>query len=325
MGSRGIVVVTRDGETSKRRFGIDDQGRGGCVYTRTGRRFFDDEAREQAILDRVRAAFDASALWGTLKTDWACLDCEIMPWNAKGAGLISRHFTPVATAGRMGLRQAVEALERATERDPESHEKLLETMRDRRRMTELYDAAYSRYNWPVESIEDLKIAPFHLMATEGAVHADKSHHWHMATIEALADHDPILQATDRLTVDVKDKNQVENAAAWWTDRTDAGGEGMVVKPLEFVTRTAQGIIAPALKCRGREYLRIIYGPEYTREDQMVRLRKRTTGRKMAMALREFALGIESLELFIKHAPLRRVHQAAFGVLALESEPLDPRL
>ena len=325
MGSRGIVVVTRDPATARTRFGIDDQA-GGCIYTRTGRRFFDNRGQEEAILDRFQIAFEKSGLWETLETDWACLDCEIMPWNAKGAGLIKRHFTPVATAARMGLGKAIEALRMANERDRDnSHDTLLLAMEQRRLMTEQYDTAYQQYNWPVESIEDLKIAPFHLMATENAVHADKSHHWHMATIRTLCEEDSILQATRYLTVDVDNDDHVANATKWWTSQTANGSEGMVVKPLDFVTRTERGIVAPALKCRGREYLRIIYGPEYTRDDQIVRLRKRTTGRKMTMALREFALGIESLEQFVQRAPLRRVHQAAFGVLALEAEPLDPRL
>ena len=125
---------------------------------------------------------------------------------------------------------------------------------------------------------DLKIAPFHLMATEGAVHVDKSHHWHMATIDALCRQDPILCTTEHLTVDVTDDEQVASATDWWTCQTSAGHEGMVMKPLDFVTRTERGLVAPAVKCRGREYLRIIYGPEYTREEQMARLRKRTVGR-----------------------------------------------
>lgn len=83
--------------------------------------------------------------------------------------------------------------------------------------------------------------------------------------------------------------------------------------------------SPALKCRGREYLRIIYGPEYTRAENLERLRARSVGTKRSLALREFALGIERLERFVRSEPLRRVHECVFGVLALESEPGDPRL
>src|SRR5438309_1432540 len=107
--------------------------------------------------------------------------------------------------------------------------------------------------------------------------------------------------------------------------TTRGGEGMVIKPSEFVTKGRKGLIQPGVKCRGREYLRIIYGPEYTLPGNLERLRSRGLSAKRSLALREFALGIEGLERFVRQEPLRRVHECVFGVLALESEPVDPRL
>jgi protein phosphatase len=107
--------------------------------------------------------------------------------------------------------------------------------------------------------------------------------------------------------------------------TEAGGEGMVLKPFDFVQRGRKEIVQPAVKCRGREYLRIIYGPEYTREKNLARLRQRGLGAKRSLAIREFALGVEALERFVRLEPLRRVHECVFAVLALESEPVDPRL
>jgi protein phosphatase len=104
-----------------------------------------------------------------------------------------------------------------------------------------------------------------------------------------------------------------------------GGEGMVVKPAEFVPIGPGGLLQPAVKCRGREYLRIIYGPEYDRPEYLTRLRQRSLNAKRSLALREFALGVEGLERFVAKAPLRQVHECVFGVLALESEPIDPRL
>jgi len=87
----------------------------------------------------------------------------------------------------------------------------------------------------------------------------------------------------------------------------------------------RSLAQPAVKCRGREYLRIIYGPEYTSAEHLEGLRSRGLGTKRSLALREFALGIEGLERFTRREPLRRVHECVFGVLALESEPVDPRL
>jgi protein phosphatase len=135
----------------------------------------------------------------------------------------------------------------------------------------------------------------------------------------------LLLATEHKAVDLTDLDSQASATGWWTALTERGGEGMVVKPLNWVVHGKKGLVQPAVKCRGREYLRIIYGPDYTADEHLPRLRTRSLGRKRSLALREFALGIEALERFVRHEPLRRVHECVFGVLALESEPVDPRL
>jgi hypothetical protein len=112
---------------------------------------------------------------------------------------------------------------------------------------------------------------------------------------------------------------------WWLQLTEQGGEGMVVKPYDFTVVGSHGLIQPGLKCRGREYLRIIYGPEYTIQENLERLKSRNIGKKRSLALREYALGVEALERFVRKEPLYKFHEAVFGVLALESEPIDPRL
>ena len=175
----------------------------------------------------------------------------------------------------------------------------------------------------MNAVDDLKLAPFHLLATEGKVHVDQSNDWHMQTLAKLAG--GILVATPSQIVEVTNAESEASAIRWWEELTARGGEGMVVKPLDFVAKGKRGLIQPAVKCRGREYLRIIYGPEYTAPGNLDRLRSRGLNAKRSLALREFALGIEALERFVRREPLRRVHECAFGVLALESEPVDPRL
>jgi PNKP adenylyltransferase domain, ligase domain len=157
------------------------------------------------------------------------------------------------------------------------------------------------------------------------VHIHRDHTWHMQTLAKLADADPLFVATPFRSVDLADEARVADATSWWGELTGAGGEGMVVKPLEFVAQGKRGLVQPAVKCRGPEYLRIIYGPEYDAPDNLPRLRQRALAGKRSLALREFALGIEGLERFVRSEPLRRVHECVFGVLALESEPIDPRL
>lgn len=323
MGSRAVVIVCRDEESARRRFGVLE-GELGICYTRTGRRFFNDLALESQFLDRVRQAVSGCGLWDELKTEWVCLDCELMPWSAKAQELLRTQYAPTGAAARAALNATVEALQSASEKLDDSS--LLPNYRVRQQLADLYVEAYRRYCWKVESLSDLKLAPFHLLASEGKVHVDKDHAWHMEIISRICRQDGrLLPETPFRIVDLTNTDEQQSGTNWWNDLVASGGEGMVVKPLEFISKGRKGLSQPALKVRGQEYLRIIYGPEYTLPENLERLRRRGLGAKRSLALREFALGLESLERFVHREPLRRVHECVFGVLALESEPVDPRL
>jgi protein phosphatase len=323
MGSRAVVVVCRDADAARTRFGIMEREIGVC-YTRTGRRFFNDAPLESQFLDRVRTAVTAAGIWESLKTDWVCLDCELMPWSAKAQELLRLQYAPTGAAARAALPAAIEALSAAAS-DPEVAG-MLDRYRQRREAADLYVEAYRRYCWTMHSLADLKLAPFHLLASEGAVHSPKDHVWHMQTLAGICVADrELLLATPFQAVDLTDRADQQKGIRWWEELTAAGGEGMVVKPLEFVTKGRKGLVQPAVKVRGREYLRIIYGPEYTLPENLQRLKSRGLGAKRSLALREFSLGLEALERFVHKEPLRRIHECVFGVLALESEPVDPRL
>jgi protein phosphatase len=239
-----------------------------------------------------------------------------LPWSAKARELIREQYAAVGAAGETSLRTLVEL----TARRPE----LASSASERLNALERFRAAYRKYCWSVNTVTDLKLAPFHILATEGRAHVDKNNQWHMETAHRIAARDPaIWRATPYRVLRLDDDAACQAAADWWEELTASGGEGMVVKPLEFVTRGPKGMVQPALKVRGREYLRIIYGPEYTRH--IGQLRRRTLSVKRNFALREFQLGLEALDRFVRREPLRRVHECVFGVLALESEPVDPRL
>jgi len=325
MGSRAVVVVCREPQVAQRRFGVRDADSLGIIYTRTGRPFFNDRATEQALLARVRDAAQRAGLWEELATDWLCLDCELMPWSAKAQALIREQYAAVGVAATAGLRATVASLTQAKNRLPEV-DSLLATTAERADLAERYVKAYQRYCWNVSGVDDLRLAPFHLLASEQKVHVDRDHRWHMETLARLAsDADRVLVATPWKLVDLSSQASEDEATAWWTSLTASGGEGMVVKPLEFIAKGPRGLLQPAVKVRGSEYLRIIYGPEYSRAEYLERLRSRGLGAKRSLALREFSLGVESLERFVRREPLRRVHECAFAVLAMESEPVDPRL
>lgn len=324
MGSRAIVALCRDAETARRRFGVlgDETGE---IWTRTGRAFFADGGMREALLGRLRSAVDAAGLWNDLSTDWLLLDAEIMPWSAKAGALIDSQYEPVAVSARAGLGAATEALARAKANGIDTGD-LLARFEDRSARAARYARAWEPYVWPVSGIDDLRVAPFHLLASEGKVWFEQDHVWHMGMADRLgAAGQTIVGSTRWRLVNLGDATQCADAIAWWEDMTGRGGEGMVVKPRAFVVRGPKGLLQPALKVRGPEYLRIIYGPEYDAPDNLVRLRERSLGGKRNLALREFALGHEGLMRFVEGEPLRRVHECVFAVLAMESEPIDPRL
>ena len=329
MGSRAVVIVCRDEQAAKERFGIAENEIG-IIYTRTGRRFFNESDLERQFLDRVRTAMNAADFWASHNTTWVCLDCELMPWSAKAQELLRTQYAAVGAAGRASLPRAVEALEHAVARLNGNGKEMLEEVKEEYRRREenigKFVAAYRQYCWSVSSLNDLKLAPFHLLATEGHVHTGKNHVWHMETLANICREDPqLLLATAHKIVDVTDPASEVEGIEWWMKLTERGGEGMVVKPLDFILRGKRGLAQPAVKCRGREYLRIIYGPDYTTNEHLVRLRSRGLGAKRSLAIGEFALGIEGLERFVRKEPLRRVHECASSVLDVGKQPVDPRL
>ena len=321
MGSRALVVVTRDAETAAKRFGTED-GKAGVIYTRTGRAFFDDDAQEAEVIARISAAMEKAGLWEELASDWVLLDTELMPWSAKAQELLRRQYYPTVAAARASAEALLTAL---AGREIEGVDALRAGAEQQLANANAMGAAIDGYCWDAPTIDDLRVAPFHILASEGRVYADAPHNWHMETLGRLVEHDSILRVTGWRQFDPGEATSVEDVTSWWLEHTAQGGEGLVLKPNAFVVKGEKGLIQPAMKVRGRDYLRIIYGPDYDAPDHLERLRKRGLGRKFSLADREFRLGLEGLQRFVENKPLARVHECVLGVLALESEPVDPRL
>lgn len=324
MGSRAVVVLCQNQDTAQTRFHISNSI--GSCYTRTGRSFFSNLDFEHKFLMRIQSAVTRSGLWEKLQTNWICLDVEIMPWSAKALGLLEQQYASVGTAASVALNHVNDLMLRSVQHNIQSLDELHKRYMTRLETVKLYNDIYQKYCWPVQSLDDYKLAPFHILAHENSLNMNKDHLWHLEMINALCQADTkLLQKTTYKIVNTDDEKTINDAVQWWMDITSDGSEGIVVKPLDFTVKTHKGLVQPGIKCRGREYLRIIYGPEYTIPENLERLRARSLRMKQSLALREYALGYEALWHFINKAPLYKVHEAVSGILALESEPIDPRL
>ena len=327
MGSRAVVLVGRNSQAISRRFGAD-YGHGGVVYSRTGRRFFNEAALEAEVLQRLRETIDNAGIWTELDTDWLLLDTEIMPWSLKAQGLLQNHYAPVGAAGQNTLSQAIAQLKPAEARGIDVAE-LLHRLQQRLDNVQAYRQAYRHYSWAAETADDIAVAPFHFLAGEQGPLTDRPHTWHMEQALKLvycqAHERKIVKATQWVEGDPAKEKDRQRISRLWENILQYEGEGLVIKPADFVPQGNSPTAQPAIKVRGPQYLRIIYGPDYDMPGNIERMRRRGLRTKRSLALREFALGIEGLQRFTDQEPLYRVHQCAFAVLALESEPTDPRL
>jgi len=323
MGSRAIALICRHPGVARQRFGAPDEATG-AVWTRTGRPFFRRDLTED-LLAGLRAAAEAAHLFDELGTGWLLFDAELMPWSAKAEDLLKAQYGAVGAAARHALPAAVSALDQAAAAGLDVAE-LAERTIARAANAVAFTAAYRRYCWPTKGLDGIRVAPFQLLATEGACYSDRAHPWHLAIADRMAQAEPgLITATRSMAADTTDPVSMAAATAWWERLTADGGEGMVVKPAANLVRGRRGLVQPGLKVRGREYLRIIYGPDYAETANLDRLRSRGLGHKRSLASREYALGLEALDRVARGEPLWRVHECVFAVLALESEPVDPRL
>lgn len=319
MGSRAVVVLTRNPQ----RFDAPAGWRG-VVFTRSGRAFFDEGLGDE-FLRRLDVAVEKAGLWSELETEWLVLDAELLPWSLKAGDMIREQYASVGAAATAALPLAVAALEQAAASGVDVTD-LLQRTQSRQADAAGYVNAYRAYASESDGLMGVQLAPFQLLAAEGQTFESRPHSWHLEIASRLAAADgELIRVTRSLPVQLDDDAAVSAAIAWWEELTASGGEGMVVKPMANLTRAGRGLVQPGIKVRGREYLRIIYGPDYTEATNLARLRERNVAHKRALALREYSLGIEAIERFVKREPLWRVHQAVFAVLAMESEPVDPRL
>ncbi|MBY3433541.1 polynucleotide kinase-phosphatase [Rhizobium laguerreae] len=321
MGSRAHILVCRDPAAARARFHTDDDHIG-HIWTRSGNSFFKDENR-RAVLERI--ALSAGPLFDDLKTDWLLLDAEIMPWNTKAASLIRDQYAPTGKAAQIGTGLVAEALSRFSQREVTDVDDLLSRFHDRHGNAEAFDKVWRGYSWETPTIDDLRIAPFHVLASEGRVHSHERHSTHMRWIDMIVGKDAIMAKTDFAEVSLSDPKAMEAVIDKWLHDTRRGAEGIVVKPHSFTVVQGRDMIQPALKVRGLDYLRIIYGVDYSLEENLVRLRDRATRSKRARAIKEHALGVEALDRLVRGEPLRRVHECVAAIIGLESDPSDPRL
>lgn len=318
MGSRGILFLFKDKEAGLKYVGRETLG---TIYTRTGRRFFNEET-EFKIISRIHKGLTASNYFTKYGTEFILLDAEIMPWNLKAKELISSQYAHVsenAILDRSLLKNKIESAMGKNE-DLKIWFKEYEDKLDNARV---FRDVFQKYCWEINDIDQIQIAPFHLLAHSRETFFDKPHTWHMEMNKEFSKMENLFVETEYMIID--NAASEEEAIKWWDAITSDGHEGIVIKPEAFISTSKGKLVQPAVKVRGRKYLNIIYGMDYLQPENLKRLKKRNVGKKQKLALKEFALGVEGIQRFVNGESIERVHECVLGTLAMESNPVDPRL
>lgn len=317
MGSRAVILVFRSQEAALKWTGYADTV---ITTSRTGRDFFDGDLKMK-MHERIHDAVVTAGYFEELETEWILLDSEILPWNVKAGELIASEYAHVANAAILDRASIATTLSEAATVDVNDWQQEAEKgLRD----AEAFRNAYAPYIWSVQNDDAIQIAVFHVLAHQHELLTSKPHSWHMEQSQRLADASELFVATEFRLISGEQGKQ--DAIQWWHELTDAGGEGFVVKPLDWdASSSTDRPVQPAMKVRGREYLRLIYGMNYLEPEVLAHVKKRGLKKKQQMALDEYALGLEGIQRFIHQESVERIHECVLAVMAIESDPADPRL
>ena len=318
MGSRAVLLLFKDVEIAKQTVGSEILG---VIYTRTGRRFF-DKVTEKEVLHKLNEELKNKGYFEKYETDYVLLDAEIMPWNLKAKELISNQYAHVAENAILDRSKLKTKLEDAAQENSDLG-RFLEEIEKKLENAKTFKEVFQKYCWDIEGAKKIQIAPFHILAHSNQTFFDKSHIWHMEKNQELAAESTLFVQTEYKII--SDEASEKEVIEWWKEMTVEGHEGIVIKPEHFIETNKGKLLQPAIKVRGRKYLNIIYGMDYLLPENLKRLKKRSAGKKGKLALREFALGVEGIQRFINEESIERVHECVLATLAMESDPVDPRL
>lgn len=318
MGSRAILFLFKNREAAEKHTGIPTLG---TIYTRTGKRFF-EKAIEENLVGHLNSELHRKNYFENHETDYVLFDAEIMPWNLKAKELISSQYAHVAENALLDRSILQDKLTAGIALNTGLQD-WLEEYEQKLGNAEIFNGVFQKYCWEVESLQAIQIAPFHVLAHSGQTFFDKPHAWHMQMNRQLAEGSDLFVETEFKMI--TDEASEQEVIDWWEAITEDGHEGLIIKPEFYIPRHKGKLLQPAIKVRGRKYLSIIYGMDYLEAKNLSRLKNRNTGKKQKLALKEFALGIEGLLRYRNGESLERVHECVLATLAMESDPVDPRL
>lgn len=318
MGSRATILAF---ESEDKAIHYTNQPKTTIIYSRNGLPFFKG-SDDEFICDKIQHLLKSNNYYKKHNTGFVLMDVEILPWNAKGSGLLTNQYLPVLDSSKslnnklLGNLEGIKGLEHIVK---EVNNNLINI--------DKYKEQLENYCWDAD-ITNIKIAPFHLLAHEGKTYFDKTHEWHLNHFNELIDipSNDLFEKTPYVLVDLDDEDSIKKAVDFWLDVTAKGYEGVMFKTETFIEKNDEGeTILPMMKVRGKDYLRIIYGINYNDDKYIHQLRYRNVSKKRFLHYKQTALAVESVKLFANGESFDKWHDYVFANLCLGNVVTDHRL
>lgn len=315
-GRRAVVVICRDAAAARKHFGAQDD-RIGVVYSRYGRPLLTDPADERELLSQLQAGAEAAGLWEALKTDWLCLEGQLS--GAQFQPGQSEEQARIAAGVAAAWPTTLNMLQGTKATDPDFLA-LRARMQARgalvERLAGLCAAEARATTW--------FFTPYHLLAAQSGTFFHQPHAWHTAQLSAFSQGHPTrVRALRSEVLDLQDHDHRRSLVAWWQELSEAGAPGIIVKPVTLELFVNHEYLQPAMKVRGREALRMVYGPFYTEHDLLAHHRTRSLKERRELVIRHFVLGKEALTRFVAGQPHAEVLQIITTHLAISTMDGNP--
>lgn len=318
MGSRAVILAFKDKDSAMK---YTSQPKTTIIYSRRGLAFFRG-ADEEYICSKIQDLLKVNNYFEKNNTDFVLMDTEILPWNAKGSGLLTNQYLPVLDSSKSLNLNVLNCL---------NNIEGLEPLKDYVQNTMLniyrYEEQLENYCWDTD-ITNIKIAPFHVLAHKNKTFFDKKHEWHLNHFNELINmkENDLFVETPYIIVDLESEESMSKAIKFWLDVTTKGYEGVMFKTETFIETNDNGdTILPMMKVRGKDYLRIIYGINYDDKKYLDKLKNRSVSKKRFLHYKQTALAIESVKLFANGESLEKWHDYVFAGICLGNMVTDHRL
>jgi hypothetical protein len=321
MGSRALITLFKNEEIGKKYI---NKNKKGFILSRNNIRFFNIEQEKQYV-DRLVEDLTKHNFFEKYDTDLLILDCEILPWNLKANSLITNQYGLVSNTSRYVRNHKLEILKelfnqgKVSKEDVEKQINLLENSKK-------FHDVFSFYCWNIEDINNVKIAPFHILSFSKESNFNRNHEWHMGISKELSMMSSLFIETPYMIINLDNEQEKNSCIKWWKEITEDGHEGIVIKPYKFISKNKNGeIVQPAIKVRGKEYLRIIYGMDYLEKENLEIIKQRSAHKKMKKAISQFLLSVESINRFINMDKIENILECVLASMSIDNEFTDPRL